>query len=255
MMFLFFTLFLAASVTAQLTTAIPLLRSGFGTDKIGFYASVIGVSGPNTTLAVTYDNGTDTRAVGLMREPTTMTISPNMFDFDTDVPTSSGTNFYNLRCDLQASADPACTLSYNPSMARRVLCPNMVSTTETIYQYYVHTYPARLGYEAGVETVMRDITIGVNTRARPTWCTDSSYLPSEGLVERPSVSREDVASYQVVVTAGEEKLKATQGSGVSGSVATPTVSVPLSTFTGAAAPVKTVMPALVGFGAVAAAFL
>ncbi|KAH4408502.1 hypothetical protein HBI38_161250 [Parastagonospora nodorum] len=241
MMFLFFTLFLATSATAQLTTAIPLLRSGFGTDKIGFYASVIGVSGPNTTLAVTYDNGTDTRAVGLMREPTTMTISPNMFDFDTDVPTSSGTNFYNLRCDLQASADPACTLSYNPSMARRVLCPNMVSTTEMIYQYYVHTYPARLGYEAGVETVMRDITM--------------VYLPSEGLVERPSVSREVVASYQVVVTAGEEKLKATQGSGVSGSVATPTASVPLSTFTGAAAPVKTVMPALVGFGAVAAAFL
>jgi len=171
MISLFFTLSLVASATAQLTTAISLLRSGFGTDKIGFYASIIGVSGPNTTLAVTCDNGTDTRAAGVMREPTTMTTSPNMSDFDTDIPASSGTNFYDLRCDLQASADPACTLSYNPSMARRVLCPDMVSTTETIYQYYVHTYPARLGYEAGVETVMRDIAIGANTRARPTWCT------------------------------------------------------------------------------------
>jgi hypothetical protein len=252
------TLLLVSSTTAQLTTSIALLKAGFGTDKLGFYASVIGVSGPNTTLAVVYDNGTNTEALGLATKPQTMTVGPNMFEIRTNVPIANGSNSFILHCDLPVDAEPDCNASYDPVLARGILCPASARTTGTRYLSVPHTYSARGSYAAGVETIVRTFVYGVNTRERQSWCTDRSYVPSSGYSYKPTIKKEDVGMYQVIVTAGEEKLKATQGASGSGASVTPTGAMGSgagSASTGAAMPMKTVGPVVAGLGAFAAAFL
>jgi hypothetical protein len=83
------------------------------------------------------------------------------------------------------------------------------------------------------------------------------------MVDMQTWARESVVTYQLIITAGEEKLEASTGAGVgTGSMASSTGSVTSATesvgsspeeATGVAAPMKTVAPALVGVGALAAA--
>ena len=107
---------------------------------------------------------------------------------------------------------------------------------------------------------MRTAIFGPNTRGFPSWCSDSSFVPSSGWsYPLSSVKREDIGTYQLVITAGQEKLSATQGASVGGSGATSTSTgsgVGAGTgSTGAAMPIRTAGPVLAGLGAAVAVFL
>ncbi|KAF2824259.1 hypothetical protein CC86DRAFT_371634 [Ophiobolus disseminans] len=265
------TLLLGASTAQQITTSFAFLRTNFGTDKIGFYGSVISVDNAgHTALALEIDNGTDSDRFGVSPSRSTFTIGPNMFEATDRVgpgsSSNSTSNDTNLvyRCDIPASppdAAPSCTVSYGPRLARQVQCQSLVSSRTSIVTQ-LHTYSGRLSYSAGVETLVRTIIFGPNTRGFPSWCGDRSFVPSSGWTYPLTIKRADIGTYQLVITAGQEKLTATAGASASVSGATPTGSGAgagaQSTgagSTGAAMPMKTVAPMMAGFGVAVAAFL
>lgn len=119
------------------------------------------------------------------------------------------------------------------------------------------TGSARLSYSAGVETITRAITIAPRTSVDPTWCSDSTYLPPSGTAMPGFLRKEDFGYFQVVVTAGIEKLNATQGGTSNRLSTTPTGMGGSGTAaqSSAVAPQKTIGPVLAGVGAVAAILL
>jgi hypothetical protein len=207
------SLLFAASATAQVTTSIMMYKPQFGTDKIGFLGSVIGVSNSHTTLALTYDNGTDIDAVG----PTLWEAATNYHFGDESTTTTypvSDAESYTFRCEIPtapANAQPACTMSYGGALAPFIECytdEGSVQQSSTLYDTALYTYSGRGTYSAGVETITETYIFGPNTISTPSWCSDENYFPSSGYVSVRSVKREDFASYQVVITAGAEKLRA-----------------------------------------------
>jgi hypothetical protein len=275
------SLLFAASATAQVTTSILMYKPQFGTDKIGFLGSVIGVSNSYTTIALAYDNGTDTDALGLYEETQTVTVGPTLweaatsFHLDEDSTTTttypvSDAESYTFRCEIPtapANAQPACTMSYGGALAQYVECDTdegSIQQASTSYDTTLYTYSGRGTYSAGVETVTETYIFGPNSNSAPSWCSDESYFPSSGYVSVTSVKREDFASYQVVITAGAEKLSATAkasasvtspsatGSSATGSKTSASVATASKA---AAAPMMTVGPVVVGLGAAFAAFV
>jgi hypothetical protein len=265
MFFLLPALVLAQTSYAQITTSMVMHNKNFGTDKIGFYGSVIDASNSHTTLAIGFDNGTNLDALHLGEIKQTVTVSPNSFEYaqgrnrldDADNSTSEVNFIYH--CDIASapSNDPgSCTYSYSPQFARRINCQASGGIDSTALYTYTHTYPGRGTYSAGVETVVRSLIERPFTGTTASWCSSSDYYPESGDVRTATVKREDFSTFQLVITAGMEKLSATQGAGAGSSSATPTASAGAGDGSrGAAMPMKTVGPVLVGLGAAAAIFL
>jgi hypothetical protein len=112
----------------------------------------------------------------------------------------------------------------------------------TFIQTHTHSFSGCGSYSAGVETVTQAVTMKPETTPPPDWC-NAETLPDDfnGYVETLADSVVDAGfTYQVVMTAGLEKLSATTGG--SASTGTPTAS------TADAAPLKTA-GSVVGYGA------
>lgn len=76
------TLFLVGAATAQIATSFAYFKNGFGSDKIGFYGSVISVKDSRTALALDLDNGTDPDLPGwLGNDRQIFTIGLTMFEW------------------------------------------------------------------------------------------------------------------------------------------------------------------------------
>jgi hypothetical protein len=270
------SLLLAGAVSAQITTSIPLPEKNLGTDKIGFYGSVIGASNGHTTMVISYDNGTNLEALSYGDIKVTITVSPNSYEFNQNLrrgipndgsPDGPDGSNINQRCSIE-NGSQQCIFSYGTLIASSIQCETEPSRQEaTGYQTYTHTYPGRLSYSAGVETFTRTIIHGPqSSRSPPSWCTESGHVFTSAYLETVTMSSGALGMYQVVLTAGLEKLSATQGASATSSGATPTASGGADTSgaagisvaagsTGAAGPMKTAGPVLVGLGAAAAMFL
>jgi hypothetical protein len=257
------TLLLVRAATAQITTSFPYFSGAWGSDKIGFYGSVVNVQNSHTVLALELDNGTDTDIPNWSLDPDRfrLTLGPNMFEgHDRSGPSTVPDNYTNeldivYHCDLPASsanAAPDCTASIGPWLARRFQCDSTASS-QTSYTTQTYTYSGRLSYSAGVETLTRTARFGPNTRGFPTWCSDSTFAPSSGWQYPLSVKREEIATFQLVITAGQEKLSATPAVSAGVSSATPTGAGAGSS--GAAMPMKTAAPVIAGLGVAVAVFL
>jgi hypothetical protein len=259
-------LVLAQATNAQITTSMAFLKINLGTDKIGFLGSVIDASNGHTTLAIGFDNGTNIDALHFGEINQTVTVSPNSFEYAQDLNLDDDPNKpefrgpdYIFHCDVASapSNDSAsCTQSYGPRYARQVNCRASGGRDSTAYYTYTHTYPGRETYSAGVETFVRSLIYVPFTGTTASWCSSSGYYPESGDVRTVTVKREDIGTFQLVITAGMEKLSATQGAGAGASSATPTASAGAGDGSrGAAMPLKTAGPVLVGLGAAAAMFL
>ncbi|CAO2655757.1 Nn.00g045600.m01.CDS01 [Neocucurbitaria sp. VM-36] len=263
---------LAATASAQLTTSFWMLEENLGTDKIGYYGSVVDANNTHTTLALSYDNGTDTSALGFGGSSFTMTVGPTLWEAADNIGSrtteSNNANVYRLRCDQpnpsETTANVTCTASYGSEIASLFRCNTQSRPSSTGYYTQTHTYSGRATYSAGVETITRSFIYGPDTRIKPDWCTDELKFPEGGYVSSFPVERKNFATYQVVITAGEEKLDATQGASATFSSATPTGSqastgpsgsVAGPQETGAAAPLARVGPVMVSLGAAAACFV
>jgi hypothetical protein len=258
------TTFLAGVATAQITTSFAYFKNGFGPNHIGFYGSVISVKDSQTALHLELDNGTDPDLPGWLGADSkqTFTIGPNMFEWRGQLgpsnPPDNITDELDIvqYCSLPQDAAPSCTQSAGPWNAYQILCDS-TQTSSTSFTTQTYTYSGRMSYSGGVETLTRTYIFEPNTKGFPDWCSNSSYTPTTGYQQTLTVKKEDIATYQLVITAGQEKLSATPGVGVSASGATPTSggAGAGTGSSGAATPIRTVGPMIVGLGAAVAVFL
>jgi hypothetical protein len=116
---------------------------------------------------------------------------------------------------------------------------------------------------AGVETIVRTFP-GSPTTPAPDYCSAGSDapVPSSVLQFNEVLPRDSFVNYEIIITAGEEKLSATTGGAVTTSGPEPTGPqtsnqgpAASETGNGASAPMRTMVPALAGLGAAAAVFL
>ena len=269
------TMLFAASASAQVTTSFWMPIYGLGTDNIGFVGSVIDANGTHTTVAVDYDEGTDTSALSLAADtPQILTIGPDFYGTKINIGLAASgdeeEDTYSLDCSWptpeEVGSNRTCTVSYPPEIARQ-LCenPTYPSTSERVWSR-THTFPARGSEPAGTETVRQTLSYGygsaISTGTRSAFCSESG-TPDEGYTSVGELSGTEFGTYYLVITAGTEKLEAT-------AAATPTMSSAMSTgastdatgtsgtasapeVTEAGAPMVKGAPLLAGLGAAAAA--
>ncbi|KAF2850498.1 hypothetical protein T440DRAFT_518215 [Plenodomus tracheiphilus IPT5] len=222
MLLLYSTLLYAATTSAQLTTSLLIPLGDFGTQKVGFVASILDANSTHTTLALSYDNGTDWSALSIPQTPTPATITigpPNKYEGSDNlaylargIRTVGGDYAYSIRCDMPQvsastiNANASCIASYGPLAGSTIQCIVGTSYTSTEYATLNHTYPPRGTVSGGVETFTRTMLFPAPREERPGWCGDEAYSPAEGYTTRFEVEPTYLAVLQVVVTAGEEKL-------------------------------------------------
>ena len=269
----------AAFATAQLTTSFWQPNIYLGTTKVGYYGSVIGVDKDRTTIAIKYDNNTNPEHfatdnvetitfASTLWEAYTANIRELGHDNWRTTISDRGDYAYNLACQkaTSARATPVCTFSRGPSLAHDAACP---ATSRSIYYpittTIIYTYSDDVSGTAGIVTTTIETTLlgPPKSMDRP-WCSGSSgSIPGSFVESEKTLEVYNAATYQLVITAGEEKLSATTGASAatispqatgSQAIGSQASSSPTSTAgTGAAVPMKTVAPALAGLGAAAAA--
>ncbi|KAJ4288392.1 hypothetical protein N0V90_011627 [Kalmusia sp. IMI 367209] len=270
---IFSILLLAAAVAAETTTSI-WMPSPYNANEthIGFYASVVGVSDGKTTLALQFDNNTNLRTAGyeIDDEPNTMTFfgSSRFESVTTSTELFDGPELTVMYgCQLTSG-------TYRRSSTVGAVCryssdgPAVYSSFCGYYSDYtdVYTRTMEYTYDEPYSVVTETTTIDYRTRI-PSYCESGSSLPDSVVANTYTIEKSEIATYQVVITAGEEKLSATAGATVSnggaaitGTGASPN-NVPTGTGgapaeeTGAAGAVLPLHPALAGLGAAAMAFL
>ena len=238
-------LLLAATATAQLTTSIRMPSPYQDDTHIGFLASVVAVSGDKTTLALHFDNATNLRTAGYLidHKPNTMTFQPSAFEAVSTIPASAAT--------------PASTVTYGCSFAS----PRSASAGGICS--FVSDGP---GLHASACAPY------ASAASAPAYCKDGSDLPESLRAHTYAIEDQDIATYQVVITAGTEKLSATAGATPSAGSPAPTGTlaslhrgqnvVPVETgapapaaATGAAGALFAVHPVVLGVGALALGLL
>ncbi|KAF2853074.1 hypothetical protein T440DRAFT_466069 [Plenodomus tracheiphilus IPT5] len=235
------TLLFVAAVTAQsqLTTTFWAPVYPLGTDKIGYYGSVINANASHTTYFLTFDDGTDYEAQRFGYLNLTMTVGPNIWEQSTTLnfaapgsTTAPNANAFIHRCEREdptdQNANAICTESYGPNYLYAQSCdaPQTESRTEVFSRTV--TYSGRLSYSAGVETIVETFAILPDTAPAPAWCTDDAALLTGSATTFEYLST-SFGTFQVVVTAGAEKLSATHGAGVTASSAQPTATGSVTT--------------------------
>ncbi|KAJ4360534.1 uncharacterized protein N0V89_001099 [Didymosphaeria variabile] len=242
---------------------------------IGFYASVVGASEGKTTLALQFDNKTDLATAGYIveDEANTMTFY-------------GSSRFESVTTTTEVFDGPALTIGYGcqGTSARGgasvgALCrfasegPAVYSSVCERYSDYSDIYTSTQEIAYGDDYTVTETTI-IDYRTRiPSYCKSGSTLPESVVAHTYAIEQEEIATYQVVITAGAEKLSATAGAMPSNSGPVPTGTGAFTlhkgqnvvpTETGSAAPVQEtgaagmnlpLHPALAGLGAAAVAFL
>lgn len=257
------TVLFAASAAAQLTTSM-WMPSSYDPSEVGFYGSVVDVKDGKTTVALQFDDDTDMDSIYVYdNTPETITIQGSTW-FESVATTTErfeeGDMTYSIGCSVPARsrAKPTCTYSMGGELAYKSYCSDYSSYTDAYTSTYEYTYTADEWYPETVETYIR--TVDYRTYI-PEECSSGSTLPEDIAVQTVTMSRGYIETYQVVITAGEEKLSATAGSAPQGTGAqatngtitggTPTANAPQNT--GAAAPMVTQAPLLAGLGVAAMA--
>jgi hypothetical protein len=169
----------------------------------------------------------------------------------TEIVTRSDDELQKIRCEKQTGTDaaPTCTVSYGRALAAGIGCLTEERPASTKVYTFINSHPGRLTYSSGVETVLETIEyLSLPTGTPYSWCGEGEFqgYPSDfsGIVSTIStLSATDAATYQVIITAGQEKLPSKTSSSQQPSS------------TGAAVPLRTAAPAYIGLGAALAAFV
>jgi hypothetical protein len=253
----------AAVVSAEYVTTTMWKVGGF--DRLGYYGSIVGAGDGVMTVALKYDNETNAVMGAGDRDKGTWTLGPGWYEY-----TSSANIFdhhtdghgFRVRCertDTASDAHATCTEMMDPRLGSAWYCdvsPVTITDTQTL------EYGSGMWGGPGVTTVTQVASLNENA----TWCSDSSASLSSvtSTYEVSSDENGGMATYQLVITAGQEKLAATAGATPSTNAAKPTgtgtstgagdvAGASTGTSAGLAAPMKTGVPALAGVGALAAA--
>jgi hypothetical protein len=254
----------AAVVSAEYVTTTMWNVGGF--DRVGYYGSIIGAGDGVMTVALKYDNETNAVMGAGDRDIGTWTLGPGWYEYTTRAHVfDHHTDGHGLRVrcertDTASDAHATCTQMMDPRLASAWYCdvsPTTVTDIQTL------EYGSGMWGGPGVTTVTQVASLNENA----TWCSESSASLSSvtSTFEVSSDENGGMATYQLVITAGQEKLAATAGATPSTNAAKPTgtgtstgagdvAGASTGTSAGLAAPMKTGVPALAGVGALAAAF-
>jgi hypothetical protein len=255
----------AAVVSAEYVTT-TMWDVGGGFDKVGYYGSIVGAGDGVMTVALKYDNDTNAVMGAGDHDRGTWTLGSGWYEYTTSANVfDDHTGAYGLRVrcertDTASDAHATCTEIMDSGLGSAWYCdvsPTTVTDIQTI-EYGSGTWGG-----PGVTTVTQVGSINENA----TWCSESSASLSSvtSTFEVSSDENGGMATYQLVITAGQEKLAATAGATPSTNAAKPTgtgtstgagdvAGASTGTSAGLAAPMKTGVPALAGVGALAAAF-
>jgi hypothetical protein len=255
----------AAVVSAEYVTT-TMWGIGGGFDRVGYYGSIVGAGDGVMTVTLKYDNETNAVMGAGDRDKGTWTFGSGWYEYKTSVNVfGDQTDAYGLRVrcertDTASDAHATCTEMMDPGLGSALYC-DVSSTTVTDIQTL--EYGSGMWGGPGVTTVTQVASRNKNA----TWCSDSSASLSSvtSTFEISSDENGGLATYQLVITAGQEKLAATAGATPSTNAAKPTgtgtstgagdvAGASTGTSAGLAAPMKTGVPALAGVGALAAAF-
>lgn len=267
------TLLFAALASAEYTTTLWMTKVA-NSDKYGYVASVIDADSQQMTLSMNYDDNTDRKALGVDDYNATFTFGPSSFVIDQQMtrfaPQATGDVNIRLQCTQpsEPNDDVQCTQIYGDEFARRGPCNPRMShrpPTPNVTTTFPHTYGTGIWGPAGTETVAWTIDFPASLpTTTPAWCTNGDDVPASVKTFPYTTNAAQFAMYQVVVTAGEEKLSALSPSatqsttaGSTGSVsganatASATASAPAATVTGAAGRTSVVVHTIAGLGLVA----
>jgi hypothetical protein len=229
-------LFAAAANAANITTSIWL--PGAANANQTFYGSVIAQSGESTVLSLAYANAPST---------------PDYFRSAPQQATVGGTTYvaYNVSAiDEAASVAVTVTIGLECRRPSGGISAVPTCTLSTL----------------GVGGMISDLCAGLTVASPPEYCTASSALAAEQTQTFSGESQYYINNYPLIITAGTDKLGASAAASPSAGSASVTAagtgsgtvarSQTLSSAsgsaqqaTGAAAPMKTMAPALVGVGA------
>ncbi|KAF2009066.1 hypothetical protein BU24DRAFT_497620 [Aaosphaeria arxii CBS 175.79] len=268
----------ATVVAADVTTSIWLPKDIYGSNRIGFVGSVIGADNDTLTVAMGFDNEThpDIRTAF---EAQVWTFGPTAIQtFTTDLGvgaiqslvesiTYSGDWSFGWNCSRDSQGDASCTTSAGIHQASIFAC-RMPRPVEVFT--ILNTFSRGSTGDASTETLIVTDPGTPNT-VEPDFCSVSgndfiTSIPIEYAVQSSVVRNSDISTYKVVITAGEELLTATAGAtlstpgpqatatGTSNQTQTGTSQPTVSEFTGAASPMMTAAPGILGLGAAIAAF-
>jgi hypothetical protein len=271
------TLLFAASAAAQVTTSIWMPNGVSDNVQVGYVGSLVNIQNDKTTLALQYDKDTDTSALYIWENIVqTITIQGSTWYesvyTETDVDMSAEAT-YSLGCEVPAKtrAKATCTYSMGGPLALSSLCGEYSTYTDVYTSTYEFTYSADEYGPASTRTYTELIDSSTDI---PSYCVSASTLPKNIAVNTEALPRSYIQTYQLVITAGQEKLSATAGATPTGTSAMVTSvsgaqvtgkpgngTVPASVtaapveHTGAATPMMTMAPALAGLGVALAALV
>lgn len=236
----------AAAQTTQFTTSLWLLKDTWArATKLGYYGSVISANRTHTAYELSYDNGTNFEALGIFDPEQKLTVTANPTEFKiANFNITESPSGYNFRCEQPSTSytgNATCTIFVGASAADEYFC--QPTTTEsynaTSVRTVLNTFSGRGTESGGVETILHTLhfwtysTTDTQTEFTEPPFTSSSTLPAGWCSSKKMVgsdyadvfpaSQDQFAVYQVVVTAGLEKLAAaTTGASVSPSLPTST---------------------------------
>jgi hypothetical protein len=239
------TLPFVALVAADLTTSIwaptasyPYLNITVSTRSRGYYASVVNVNNDRTVLAVrNIEAANPSQTIPDPNYVYTMTVGPSYFNVISPF-TFVGMNF---------TQSAECTSS---SQGAVIVC------TEILNGPGVFSSICSGGPDTDDAPLMTRSSIGYIS-GYPPFCFTDTTVPTEYLAYTVAAGENNlsIASYKVIITAGEEKLSATTGATPTNTAPPVTGAATTGTGTGGAGPMKTSAPLLAGLGAAMAIFV
>jgi hypothetical protein len=218
------TLYFAALAAATLTTSMwrpyVTFRQWPSTysETLGFYASVVNVNNDRTTLAGRFDDNTNPSQTLRDLKDLTITVGPSYYNV---ISPAAGS--------INLTWSGECTSS---SQGAAIVCTEIVNGPGA-FPSICNRSSGAIG-DPPMTTKSFQFISGL-----PQFCFTDTTVPIEYLAKTSTVGQSSMTTFsmKVLVTAGEEKLRATTGA------------------TGGVGPMKTSAPLLAGLGAAMAVFV
>ncbi|PSN74231.1 hypothetical protein BS50DRAFT_11130 [Corynespora cassiicola Philippines] len=209
---------LSASAAAQFTTTSVWMPGSIDSEYVGYYGSVVAKNGDTTTIALTVDNETDSSYVDYFEN------GPVSVTFHGETAFDAVSTFSLLMDDAPVTVSHGCTRAGRSAQAE---CTQVVDS-DKLFEFYCSgisdgpiTTTMTYSYQSSVEYDTQTFApedFGLE------FCTEGSTVPDSERISIYSVQPENIGSYQLVITAGVEKLEASAGSTPSATSASATAS-------------------------------
>lgn len=231
-----------------------------------FRASIVGVGKPDKTtvaLEMTY-SGFDEEDIFTTTETYTWYGSTKIEAVSsTSDMEGRGALSVSVKCDMPKSGSGGCTYSYGGDYFKGGYCEDIGRYTGVVTETYTSVEDGTTSLYYETQDYRSLISEGGDIDLILDMCTGDGKIPDELAIRTETLAGSNIGTATLIITAGEEKLKATAGAtpngngpeptGTEGGSPSGTAAAGAPDNTGAAA--LNAVPALAGLGAAIAAFM